>query len=378
MSFFIAYFIIALACCAITIKNLVGYGEVNRWIKIAVSALIIIGWFGAAPLEFIKRHNILTDVTYGTISTVLYAMLAFVFILFVCLMLRDIIWFVIFRILKLSGHASWEWDPNNETMLARANIVVAILTLVVCIYAAYQATKQPMVVELNVTSDKITGNLKIVQLSDLHLSRNSSVEHTRELVGKVNGLTPDIIVLTGDIIDDDINKIKPLLKELRELSAPYGIYSAMGNKEFSNNIYEAKKALDEHGIPLLFNGGTEIKMANVFIGAVPDYNTMSERINLWRTIYKTKKGTYRVLLSHSPMIVDALSKDVFDMVLSGHTLGGQFFPFHWFVEKANHYLGGHYNVNGIDLFVSRGVSTYGPKMRLFAPADIAVINLRTK
>lgn len=378
MYWIVAYFIIATACCAITIKNLVGYGEVRKFYKVAISSLVIIGWFGAPPLYFVKKYDILSDVAYGNVSTVLFAMLAFVFILFVCLMFRDIVWFVIFRILKLSGRASWRWDPNNEETLAKANIVVATFTLFVCIYAAYSATKLPNIVEFNVVSDKITGNVKIVQLSDLHLNRNSSIEKVKKLVTRVNELSPDVIVLTGDIIDDEITKVKPFLQELREFSAPYGVYSVMGNQEFAYNIYEAKKALDENNMPLLFNGGKDIKIANVFIAGVPDYNAMSERINLWRTIYKSKKENYRVLLSHSPMIVDALSKDVFDMVLSGHTLGGQFFPFHWFVEKANHYLGGHYIVNNIDLFVSHGVGTYGPKMRLLAPADILVINLRTK
>lgn len=378
MYWIVAFFIIAAACCAITIKNLVGYGEVRRLYKIAVSSVIIFGWFGATPLHLIKKYNILSDISYGNVSNFLYGMLAFVFILFVCLMLRDIVWFVIFRILKLCGYASWEWDPNNEETLTKANIAIVVLSSLICIYAAYAATKLPHVVEFNVVSDKITGNLKIVQLSDLHLNRSSSIDKVKKMVTRVNALTPDVIVLTGDIIDDEIAKVKPFLEELRELSAPYGVYSVMGNQEFKYNIYETKKAFDEHNMPLLFNGGIDIKMANVFIAGVPDYNAMSERINLWRTIYKSQKENYRVLLSHSPMIVDALSKDVFDMVLSGHTLGGQFFPFHWFVEKANHYLGGHYTINGIDLFVSRGIGTYGPQMRLLAPADITVINLRTK
>ncbi len=378
MYWIVAYFIIAVACCAITVKNLVGYGEVRRSCKIAVAIFISIGWFGVAPLHLIKRYNILPDVIYGSLSDILYAMLAFVFILFVCLMLRDIVWFVIFRILKMCGYTSWELDPNNEETLAKANFVAVILSLIICGYATYSATKLPNTTEFNIVSDKITANLKIVQMSDLHLNRNSSITKIKKLVTQVNALTPDVIVLTGDIIDDEIGKITPYLNELRELSAPYGIYSVMGNQEFAYNIYEAKKALDENKMTMLFNGGKDIKISNVFIAGVPDYNSMPERINLWRTIYKSKKENYRVLLSHSPMITDALSKDVFDMVLSGHTLGGQFFPFHWFVEKSNHYLAGHYVVNGIDLFVSRGIETYGPKMRLLAPADITIINLRTK
>ncbi|MBQ8677002.1 MAG: metallophosphoesterase [Alphaproteobacteria bacterium] len=378
MPFLLIYLVIAAACSAITIKNLIGYGEVRRSCKIAVSIVVVLGWFGSLPVYWIKKYNLLNDTVYGVVSSVLYFMLAFVFVLFVLIMLRDILWFVFFQILKLTGHTSWSLDPNNEEVLSRANIVGAILALLICFYASYQGSKLPVVAELNVSSDKITSNLKIVQISDLHLERNVSRDKVKNLVDFVNSLNPDVVVLTGDIINDEMAKVSPLLYEMRAFSAPYGAYSVMGDNEFDNNVYDAKKAFDENGIPMLFNGGKDIKVANIFIAGVPDYSTMSERINLWRTIYKSKKENYRVLLSHSPLIIDALSKDVFDMVLSGHTHGGQFYPFHWIVEKMNSYLAGHYIVNGIDLFVSRGVGAWGPKMRLGAPADIAVINLRTK
>ena len=220
--------------------------------------------------------------------------------------------------------------------------------------------------------------MKIYAISDLHISRTTSKERIKSIVDQVNALSPDAIVLTGDTIGDNINKINSLLDELRELSAPYGIYAIMGEHEFYNNVYDAKKAFEQRGITFLFNGGATIKIANIFIAGIPDYSTMAERINLWRTIYKSKKENYRVLLSHSPLIVDALSKELFDIVLSGRTHGGQFFPVHWFVQKLNHYLAGTYKVNDIDLFVSRGAGTLGPNMRLLAPADIAVVNLHPK
>lgn len=378
MSGVLAFIIIAAACSLITIKNLVGYSDFRPEVKITTVVIVFIGWFGAALLSFIGKYDILPDVIYTSLHKVLYCMLAFVFILFICLMFRDIIWFVLFRILKIFDKATWEWDPNNSEKLNKANLVVIFLSFAICIYAAWQAEKSPYIEELNFYSDKIKNNVKIVQISDLHISRTTSPDRVKGIVDQVNALTPDVIVLTGDTIGDKIEKIAPLLNYLRELSAPYGIYAIMGDHEFYNNVYEAKKAFEKIGISFLFNGGTTVKVANVFIAGIPDYSTMSERINLWRTIYKSKKEDYRVLLSHSPMIIDALSKELFDVVLSGHTHGGQFFPFHWFVQRVNHYLAGSYKVNNIDLFVSRGAGTLGPNMRLLAPADIAVINLRSK
>ncbi len=378
MSLFLAFIIIAAACSLITIRNLISYSDFSHSAKIKVITVIFISWFGVIPLHFAQKYNLLPDAIYGPLYHILYFMLTFVFILFICLMVRDFIWFIVFGIFKLFGRTSWKWDPHNEESLNKANLLSVIVSLLICIYATWQAYKLPEVVEMNFYSDKITNNIKILQISDLNISRVSSDARIKNIVDKVNSLTPDAVVLTGDIINDNPEKVEKQLNILRELSAPYGIFAVMGEHEFNNNVYEAKKALENNGVSFLFNGGVTIKIANIFIAGIPDYSSMSERINLWRTIYKSQKENYRVLLSHSPLIVDALSKELFDIVLSGHTLGGQFFPVHWFVKKLNHYLAGYYKVNNIDLFVSRGVGVWGPNVRLFAPSDIAIINLRSK
>ena len=105
---------------------------------------------------------------------------------------------------------------------------------------------------------------------------------------------------------------------------------------------------------------------------------MFERINLWRSIQNSRKSDFKILLSHQPVIINSLSKDLYDLVLSGHTHGGQIFPMHLFAKKANQFLAGKYKVNNIDLIVSRGAGAWGPQMRLFAPSDIIVIDLLKK
>jgi hypothetical protein len=152
----------------------------------------------------------------------------------------------------------------------------------------------------------------------------------------------------------------------------------MGNHEFYNDIYAAKHAFDALGFNFLFNGGEPIADSNVYLAGIPDLNTMFERISLYRTFNKSQKSQYKILLSHTPNIVSSLSTELTDLVLSGHTHGGQIFPFHFLVKQANEFLSGSYRVNNIDLFVSNGAGTWGPSMRLFAPSDIVLINLIKK
>ena len=280
--------------------------------------------------------------------------------------------------MKLLKIDAWYIDPQNLSLLNKANLVVVIVAVLISAHAFYEGNKEPNIINETIYSSKISRNLRIVQISDLHITRATSNDRILSIVNKVNMLNPDIIVLTGDTIDDNIRLIQDKVGLLSSLSAPYGIYSVMGNHEFYNDVYEAKKMLEDIGIKFLFNGGNFIANSNIYVTGIPDFTTMFERINLWRSIKDTKKSDFKILLSHQPFIVNSLNKDLFDVVLAGHTHGGQIFPMHLLAKKANFYLAGRYNVNGIDMIVSRGAGTWGPPMRLLAPSDIIVIDLLKK
>lgn len=378
MFFFIAGFIIATACSVITIKTLVGYSDMKLIYKISAAIVIVLGWFSFIIMGIIRKHELLPLEVYTVVHNVLYTLLGFVFILFVVIMLRDIVWYTIFGIAKLLKIDGWHIDPKNISLLGKANLIVVSFSVLLSIYALYQGLKLPTVNEEFIYSSKVNSNLRIIQLSDLHITRATPVSRIAKIVNQVNLLNPDVIVLTGDTIDDNPTLVEKQLNVLKELSAPYGIYSIMGNHEFYNDVYAAKRALDAYGFKFLFNGGFHINNSNVFIAGIPDLGTMVDRVNFWRTLNNTKKDNYNVLLSHAPSILDSLSGGIVDLVLSGHTHGGQIFPFHIMVKQANGYLAGKYSLNKTDMFISRGVGTWGPPMRLFAPSDITIINLLRK
>ncbi len=378
MFFFIAGFIIATACSVITIKTLVGYSDMRLIYKISAAVVIVLGWFSFIIMGIIRKHELLPLEVYTIAHNVLYTLLGFVFILFIVIMLRDIVWYTIFGIAKLLKIDGWHIDPKNISLLGKANLIVVSFSVLLSIYALYQGLKLPDVNEEFIYSSKVNSNLRIIQLSDLHITRATPVSRIAKIVNQVNLLNPDVIVLTGDTIDDNPTLVEKQLNVLKELSAPYGIYSIMGNHEFYNDVYVAKRFLDAYGFKFLFNGGFHINNSNVFIAGIPDLGTMVDRVNFWRTLNNTKKDNYNVLLSHAPSILDSLSGGIVDLVLSGHTHGGQIFPFHIMVKQANGYLAGKYSLNKTDMFISRGAGTWGPPMRLFAPSDITIINLLRK
>ena len=382
MFFFVGFFIIAMACSVITIKTLIGYSDIRLIYKIVIACIVVCGWFSFPFVHLLLKNGVIDDQIFDYLSFIAYTLFGFVFILFSMIILRDVVWYAIYGIAKLLGRDDWWLNPKNISVLGYANMIVVFLAVILSSYALYEGAKIPSVKEVNIYSPVLKQDMRLVQLSDLHITRATPVSRIQKVVEKINNLNPDAIVMTGDIIDDNINKIEAQLSILGSLSAPYGIYSSMGNHEFYNNMNSWSYKFKHLGFYVLFNKGMFIGNSNVFISGIPDMHTAYSHptfnINIPKALKGSNRDDFRILLSHNPQIVDSISNFNYQLMLSGHTHGGQIFPFHYIVKKANKYLSGDYKVNGIDLHVSNGAGTWGPSMRLFAPSEITVINLYKK
>ena len=130
------------------------------------------------------------------------------------------------------------------------------------------------------------------------------------------------------------------------------------------------------GFDVLYNTGELINDTGIFVGGVPDMYSVDP--NYDKLMYYAKDENYKILMSHSPLLAKQIEKDKFNLIVSGHTHGGQIFPFHFVSKSANEYLAGMYEVNGNSLYITRGAGYWGPPMRLFAPSDITVFNFKRK
>lgn len=382
MLFFLAVLIITIACSVVTIKTLVGYSDISLTSKFFVALLVSLGWFSPLFIGLIGRSYEFSSPLYVVISYAGYTLLGFLAILLTLLLLRDFVWYVIYGFSKIIGADAWSFNPMNISKLNKANLIVIACAFLISGYAFYQGMKMPQVIELNLTSPLIKKDLRIVQISDLHITRATPASRIQKIVYQVNALAPDIIVMTGDIIDDLLPKIDKKLDILGGFNAPYGVYSVMGNHEFYSGINSWSYKFRELGFHTLYNRGVILKPFNIFLSGIPDAGTsMSHpifRIDFEQALKGSSRENYRILLSHNPVLVDNLTSFNYNMMLSGHTHGGQLFPFQLLVKKVNGYLGGHYLVNNIDFYLSRGAGTWGPTMRLFAPSEITLINLRAQ
>ncbi len=222
----------------------------------------------------------------------------------------------------------------------------------------------------------------IMQLSDLHVGRTIKKSFVEELVTRMNAQNPNIIVITGDLIDHSLDAIKEDLSPLQNLVAP--TYFILGNHEHFHNATEIITHIRSLGITVLLNESLQIKEGDVHFNLIGLTDVLGERIGEYpidiEKAYKETDPTLPcIVLAHQPKTILRLEKRACDLMLSGHTHGGQIFPFGVLVMLDQPYLSGlHRHDAKKQIFVSRGAGYWGPPLRVLAPSEISKIVIRGK
>jgi predicted MPP superfamily phosphohydrolase len=222
-------------------------------------------------------------------------------------------------------------------------------------------------------------SLKIVLLSDLHITASTNPRKIKDIFTRVSDLNPDLILIAGDVIDTDLNeKDKYLNYGFERLQAKYGVYAITGNHEYYTGINAFNEMFKKLNIPVLNNESVLIE--NILNVAGIEDAAFSDSEKIREALSGADKSYPAVLLSHRPDNFDDTSKQAESSGLkliqfSGHTHAGQIPP----VEIARRffmkYNYGLYEKNGSIMYVTSGTRFWGPPMRLFNTGEIAVITL---
>ena len=264
-----------------------------------------------------------------------------------------------------------------------ARSVALVVAIVLSVVAIVQGARIPRVVRHEVKVSALPDGrteLRIVQLSDLHLGTLLGEVWLGRRVDEVNALAPDLVVVTGDLVDSEVGPVEPLAPVLRRLSAPLGVYGVTGNHEFYAGLERCIGVYETAGIRTLRDGWAEVAPGLVLTGV--DDLTARRQLgidgrSLDRAFAGVPGGAVVVHLSHSPLLVrDAAARGA-RLMLSGHTHGGQLWPFTFLSAIPYPFQAGRYEVDGMTLAVSRGTGTWGPPMRLFFRSEIVEVTLRT-
>ena len=369
MIFFIGMTILVLAAVAVVYKTLTGYIDFAWYTKLCILAFLFVSWFAPMWLRWL-RHG--PDFLGGTFYDVAYKagyfLMGFVLILSMLLIARDIIWQILYLIVRKST-----LNPDNAHHINILNFVTIALALVISGYGVYEAHKTPVVQNLTIKDARIREKLKFVAASDFHINQSTPDFHIKKMVDVINAQNPDYILLVGDIVDDDPEFAVKKFEQLKDLKAQK-IYISLGNHEYYHRPYAWIIEFAKLGFEVLQNSGEKINGSGIYVAGVPDVG--STNVNYERAFAASDEDNYKILLSHAPTDFKDLDKSKLDIQLSGHTHGGQIFPFQYITKKANDgYLAGLYDEKDAKIYVMKGAGYWGPPIRLMAEPDILVLNL---
>jgi uncharacterized protein len=234
---------------------------------------------------------------------------------------------------------------------------------------------------LTIKSGKIpaqAGRIRLVQISDVHLGTIVREDRLRNILHAVAAAKPDIIVSTGDLVDGQTDGLSRCRILLKDIEARYGKYAITGNHEFYAGLDSFNRLMQDTGFKILRGEGT---VAGGTINIIGIDDPAGERQGLSRLVPEKEllsqfpSGHFALLLKHKPL-VDMDADGRFDLQLSGHTHGGQIFPFRIITRMVFPLNCGLYRLgSGSLLYVSRGTGTWGPPIRFLAPPEITVIDL---
>lgn len=231
---------------------------------------------------------------------------------------------------------------------------------------------------VSINSDGLVfGGIKIIQLSDMHLTKKISVKYLTELVEKINELVPDLVVFTGDILEVNAFVVKEQIKTFASLNSP--AYFVSGNHDIIYGVKQLEELMEKNGIVCLDNAIVTIKIKESFVQLVG----LSDRYGFLRGIKRVPKELFSrlnpelptILLAHQPKDIEYIGNYRVDIQLSGHTHGGQFFPFTLLVKLFQPYFSGLYVHNKTRLYVTNGLGYWGIQARYKASSQIPVLTI---
>ena len=299
----------------------------------------------------------------------------------------ELLWMaLILTVLKFILWLTGAWGrlgAENLTLLGRWSFLVVVCTaLILCGYAMYRAARPARIVHANVPIKDIKPelrNLNIAMMADFHAGVLVGVRQVRRMAKQVMSYKPDVILIPGDILDHPPDRIRKISQAFREFRAPYGVYGTTGNHEYYINVQAAVALMEESGVHMLNNEAVTLPQGLVIAG-------IADRTALQFKLPRPKVGEFvaeyaldrpTILMNHTPVgeEAQAASRAGADLVVSGHTHGGQIWPFSLLSKLAFTFHHGLYKLDNGYIITTCGIGTWGPPMRLGAPPEIVLIKL---
>jgi uncharacterized protein len=272
---------------------------------------------------------------------------------------------------------------ENITQTKKIIFAGTISTVLFIIISGHINTWYPrinrLVVDLDGKKSEMS-HVNMVLVSDIHLGTLTSKNRIKKMVDRINGLDPDIILLAGDILDEDVGPVihRDLGSSINDLYAPLGVFGVTGNHEYIGGVDEATRYITSHGIHLIRD--SVIKINNSFYLAGREDMTINRftdrnRKEVEELLQQVEEDLPVILLDHQPYKLERAAVAGADFQMSGHTHHGQMWPINFITRAIYSVSRGPGEVNGMKIYVSNGIGTWGPPIRVGNRPEIVFIRV---
>jgi uncharacterized protein len=279
-------------------------------------------------------------------------------------------------------------DPSRRLFLARGLAITAgAVALGTAGTGAYFANSPPVVRRVPVTLaglDPALDGMRIVTFSDGHLSATYGGRRFERLVELVNEQRPDVVAIVGDLVDGDVSELREEAAPLADLVSEQGVYFVTGNHEYFVDTNAWLRHLPTLGVDVLRNervaigrGGATFDLAGIDDRTAASSGLPGHGANLDAALDGRDDGVPVVLLAHQPVLVEQAAAAGVDLQLSGHTHGGQLWPFDYVIRLDQPSVEGLSRHGDTQLYVTSGAGYWGPPMRVGARPEVTVVELRS-
>ncbi len=343
------------------IKNFSLAPQTGKFLRISFLSLA----FLSPATLFLRRHCLNTACEYICFFGALW--MGIIIIASLSMAAHDIIIFAAKRFIT----------PSYSVHLRSCAAVAAILIVFFSIHNAFLI---PEIKKVKVTIPKLPQamhNLKIVQISDMHIDFNYNIGQFEKIVKKINAAKPELILMTGDFLDPPMLCNDHIAKIVKSMKPKFGIFAVLGNHEY---YYGYKKSLECYkrlGVKLLKNEIFEFDDFQI-IGFNDMQTTKTSEADIKKIVAKRDKNKFPIIITHQAKFFSIMAEIMDFLAFTGHTHRGQIFPSHLFAKAVHKYFYGLYKIHNSHLYVTSGMGSWGPKMRFLAPAEIPLITLIKK
>jgi hypothetical protein len=275
-------------------------------------------------------------------------------------------------------------DPGRRLLLRRtAAIGAGVAATAITGYGMSRAYAPPRVARLAVPLARLdprADGLRVAVVADIHVGPLYGGAQTRRLVEIVNGLDADLIAVVGDMVSSEVERVRESVAPLARLRSRYGAYFVTGNHEYYTGHQAWIEAAEDLGLRVLRNERVEIAHRGGVLDLAGVNDVTGEEYadapDYAAALADRDPARPVVLLAHQPVQVREAARFGVDLQLSGHTHGGQLYPFHYLVRAVQPVLSGMAEVDGTKVYVTNGAGFWGPPVRVGADPEITLLELR--